>query len=87
MNNTHSANGGYSADVRMHLAVNRSIFQIGQLGPDFLILTDQAEQPPAEAEIHLSIDGRARCWTVNLPDGISASRTRTRIIRQPAIQR
>jgi hypothetical protein len=80
MNDAHSANGAYSADVRMHLAVNGAVYQIGQLGPDFIILADPGEQPATDAEIHLSIDGRARSWTVNLPDGISVSRRRTRIV-------
>ena len=79
MNHTHSTNGAYSAEVRMHLAVNGATYKIGQLGPDFLILDDAGEQPPTQGEIHLSIDGRARSWTVNLPDGISASRPETRI--------
>ncbi len=84
MNDAHSTNGGYSADVRMHLAINGSVYKIGQLAPDFLILADQSEHPPTEGEIHLSIDGRARHWTVNLPDGISPSRIKTRIVRRAA---
>jgi hypothetical protein len=86
MNNIHSANGAYSADVRMHLAVNGSTYRIGQLGPDFLILDQPSEHPPSEAQIRLSIDGRVRYWTVNLPDGISASRRRTRIVDPPEEQ-
>jgi hypothetical protein len=70
--------GGYSADVQMHLSVEGRVFDIGQLGPDFIILRDPADHPPAEAEITFSIDGRVRSWPVLLPDGISADQARTR---------
>jgi len=63
----------------MNLYVNGHIFSIGQLGPDFLILDDPAENPPADAEIMFSIDGRVRRWRVLLPDGISPGEPRTRI--------
>jgi hypothetical protein len=65
----------------MQLYVNSRIFAIGQLGPDFIILDDPADHPPAEAEIALSIDGRERRWPVCLPDGMAASSPRTRISR------
>jgi len=72
-------NHGHSADVRMKLYVNGHVFAIGQLGPDFLILDDTADQPPGEAEILLSIDGRERRWKVRLPDGIACGKPETRI--------
>jgi hypothetical protein len=74
---THS--NGYSADVRMQLYVNGHAFRIGQLGPDFLILDDPADLPPAEGEITMSIDGEVSRWKVQLPDGISVKREETRI--------
>jgi len=64
----------------MHLCVNDSVFTIGQLGPDFLILRDPADQPPGEAEIVVSIDGRVRRWLVQLPDGLAAAKPECRII-------
>jgi len=82
MNDTRFANGGFSTDVRMHLSVNGHVFLVGQLGPDFLILDDPIDHPPAEAEIRLSIDGRAREWSVDLPDGIIAGKPETRIVRR-----
>jgi hypothetical protein len=75
---------GYSADVRMQLCVNGHVHTIGQLGPDFLILDDPTDHPPAEAEIILSIDGRVRRWSVQLPDGIRAGQPETRIVGCPA---
>jgi hypothetical protein len=77
-----SFNGnGYSADVRMHLAVNGQTIKIGQLGPDFIILDDAPELVPSQGEITMSIDGRVRRWQVAFPDGISASRVKTRIAK------
>lgn len=69
----------YSADVRMQLSVNGHIFVIGQLGPDFVILDNPIDHPPAEGEITFSIDGRERRWPVQLPAGIKAERGETLI--------
>jgi hypothetical protein len=69
----------FSADVRMQLRVNGHVFPIAQLGPNFLILDEPADHPPAEAEISLAIDGREQCWTVQLPDGLRTDSPRTRI--------
>jgi hypothetical protein len=76
--------GGYSADVRIRLSVNGHNFTIGQLGPDFIILKEPIDHPPAEAHLFLSIDGRARQWTIQLPDGINAEQPETRIIYTPS---
>jgi hypothetical protein len=81
MKDTDSTDGFYSAKIRMHLAVNGYKLTIGQLGPDFLILDHPTDHPPSEAEIHLSIDDRARSWFVDLPDGIIAGQRETRICR------
>ncbi len=78
-----NASLGYSADVRMHLNVNGFVLSIGQLGPDFIILRNPAEHPPAEAEIVLSIDGEESRWNVHLPEGIVVGRTRTRTALSP----
>jgi hypothetical protein len=79
MNATSSSRPGFSADVRMHLRVNGQVFSIGQLGPDFMILDNPADHPPAEAEIELSIDGRVQRWLVQLPDGVQAGQPETRL--------
>ena len=65
----------------MQLNVNGHVLSIGQLGPDFLILRDAIDQPPADASILLSIDGDESRWTVHLPDGIRVGQTETRICR------
>ncbi len=78
---TDQNNHGYSADVRMELCVSGHTLRIGQLGPDFLILDELANHPPGGAEIIMSVDGRVRRWPVELPDGVSMDRRRTRIAR------
>jgi len=70
---------GYSADVRMQLSLNEHVWSIAQLGPDFIILRNRIDHPPAIGEIALWIDGRERRWSVNLPDGIRADQDKTRI--------
>jgi hypothetical protein len=72
-------NGCHSADVRIHLNVNGFTLPVGQLGPEYLILRESAEHAPTTAEIVMSINGKVRRWNVHLPDGISASRVRTKI--------
>jgi hypothetical protein len=72
-------NRGYSADVRLHLTVNGHLFSIGQLGPDFLIVDDPTDHPPAEGEIALWVDGWERRWRVRLLDGIRAGQGPRRI--------
>jgi hypothetical protein len=54
----------------MWLCVGGHVLEVGQLGPDFLILAAPANYPPAEAEMVVSIDGRERRWPVYLPDGL-----------------
>jgi hypothetical protein len=61
----------------MLLHLDGRTLAIAQLGPDFLILKDQIEHPPAEAEIAVSIDGHERCWRVRLDEGIQAKRLKT----------
>ena len=63
----------------MQLRVNGRTFSIGQLGPDFLILDDPSDHPPAEGEVMVSIDGRERRWTVWLPEGVRVGRGVTEI--------
>jgi hypothetical protein len=65
----------------MELRVNGRVLPIDQLGPDFIVLEETADYPPAEAEISLSIDGKERRWPIWLTDGISADRRRTKITR------
>ena len=67
----------------MQLCVNGHVFSIGQLGPDFLILDNPADQPPGDGEIAVSIDGRQRRWGVRLPDGVRAGKAETRIALCP----
>ncbi len=58
----------------MQLCVDGRNYRIGQLGPDFLILDDPADIPPADGEITMSIDGQIRRWLVQLPEGMSSAK-------------
>jgi hypothetical protein len=64
------------AKVRMHLLLNGYLLPIAQLGPDFLILDHGIEHPSATAEIFLKVDAHKKRWTVRLPNGVPAVRSR-----------
>lgn len=74
----------YSARVCMELHVNGSVLAISHLGPDYLILTDPIDHPPAQAEIAMSVDGQESRWAVQLPAGLSAASRRTSV--QPCLE-
>jgi hypothetical protein len=61
---------GHSADVRMHLLLNGHTLRIAQMGPNFLVLADTVEHPPADAEIVMTVDGDTERWMVRLPNGL-----------------
>jgi hypothetical protein len=63
----------------MHLSVDGQVLSIGHLGPDYVVLDDPIDHPPADAHVSLSVDGNERRWRVRLVDGLSASQARTRI--------
>lgn len=70
---------GYSADVRLFLIVNGRTIKLGQLGPDFIVLSDPQELPAGEAEITMSVDGRESRWPVLLIHGANPNTPLTRI--------
>ena len=63
----------------MQLFVSGQVLKIAQIGPQFLMLDQPVEHPPADAEILMSIDGREDRWRVHLPHGISATTPTTPI--------
>jgi hypothetical protein len=69
----------HSAHVRMELHVNGYVLPLAQLGPNFLILKDSVDHPPADAEIRLSIDDQESRWPVRLVEGLASNQTRARI--------
>ena len=81
MSISNQNNGSYSADVQMELRVNGRVFDVGQLGPDFVILRDATDHPPAQGEMMVAIDGHVKRWLVQLPDGVAAGDVKTRITR------
>jgi len=66
-----SSQGGHSAQVKMKLLVNGSSLPVAQMGPDFLLLTEGIDHPPANASVVMQVDENERRWDVRLPNGIS----------------
>jgi hypothetical protein len=67
----------------MELRLNGSVLAISHLGPDYLIVTEPIDHPPARAEIVMSVDGKQSRWAVQLPAGLSATSRRTNILPSP----
>lgn len=65
--------------MRMELRLNGHVLPIAQLGPNFLVLKNSIDHPPAGAEIFMSIDGHEECWPVHLHQGVSAGEHKTAI--------
>jgi hypothetical protein len=72
-----------SAQVRMELRLDGSVLNISHLGPDYLILAQPVDHPPARAEIVMSVDGKQSRWAVELPAGVSVDTQRTEILPCP----
>lgn len=71
----------FSTEVRLTLRIGDDLYSLGQIAPDYVILTPPQELPAAFGEVILSIDGRERIWPVELPVGSSPTTSRTPIIR------
>jgi len=63
----------------MKLLVNGSSLSVAQMGPDFLLMTEAVDHPPANASIVMRVDESERRWDVRLPDGISLRSKRVAI--------
>ncbi len=55
----------------MKLLVNGSSIPVAQMGPDFLLVTETIDHPPADASIVMQVDEIESRWQVRLPKGIS----------------
>ena len=55
------------------------------MGPDFLILENARDHPPAQAEINLRIDDSESTWRVFLAEGIVANQRKTPITSVPTM--
>jgi hypothetical protein len=64
----------------MALHVNGSNLPVSHFGPDYLILTEPIDHPPAQAEISRSVDGRETRWAVQLPAGLSVTSGRKSVL-------
>jgi hypothetical protein len=71
-----SSQGGHSAQVKMRLLVNGSSFPVVQMGPDFILVNEAVDHPPANARLVLQVDETEREWNIHLPNGISSGSKR-----------
>jgi hypothetical protein len=76
---------GYSADVRLSLVVGDRSFDVGQVGPEDLVLREPVTLPPCEGEIVITIDGSERRYPVSLIDGVKETRTLVRYVDLPTV--
>jgi hypothetical protein len=74
-----SSQGGHSAQVKMRLLVNGCSLSVTQMGADFLLVETAVNHPPGDARVFLQVDESESCWSVRLPDGISANSKRVAI--------
>jgi len=73
------SSSGHSAVVTMNLRLDTKVIPVRQLAPAFLIVDGCHDLASTAGEIAVTIDGHLTLYSVELPEGISSSRT-----RQPA---
>ncbi len=67
---------GRSTDVRIQLLLDGHCLQVGQLGPDFLLLKKPFPHLPTLGTVVVRVDETEHRWQVRLPEGISADSRR-----------
>jgi len=72
--------GAHSANVQIQLNVNGLSVPVAQLAPDFIILQQAVNHPPAEAELVLRVDESEHRRIVFLPDGLRDDLVRIPIV-------
>jgi hypothetical protein len=68
-----STKTGYSADVRLHLAISGRVIDLAQVAPEFLIINRPLDLPPCQGEVVVTVDGVESRRRASLMDGISKS--------------
>jgi hypothetical protein len=63
----------------MQLLVNGNSIRVVQMGPDFLLVEEPFDHPPADASVVLQVDQSERRWNVLLPNGMSVGSRRVAI--------
>jgi len=69
----HSAGGSYSADVRLRLHVNGTVFRLAQLAPDEVVLKEATALPEGDAVMVAVIDGHEQKWAVRIDEAVRAA--------------
>ncbi len=68
----------FSAKVDLKLIVGDQTYQLGQVGPELVIIRDPVTLPPCDAILVMTIDGHERRSNIRLLDGASPDKTITR---------
>ncbi|MCA9096359.1 MAG: hypothetical protein KDA68_22925 [Planctomycetaceae bacterium] len=59
----------YSADVRINLIVNNTVYPLSKVGPNVAVLRQPIDLPECEGIIELQLDNKLERWKVRLPHG------------------
>jgi hypothetical protein len=81
---SHPPSTGYSAQVRLQMVVGNRTLELGQIGPEGVVVREPVELPPGQGEVVMHVDDFERRWQVYLPDGISSKSREVRTIALPA---
>ena len=73
-----SSSNGYSPKVRVELAINGTIFDLAQVGPERGYVRKPQDLPPCDGELTVYVDDETIRRRVHLLDGMSSE---SRLIR------
>ena len=68
--------GTFSADVRLHLRVNGSQYELGHLGPGFAMFSEIQSLQIEQAELETIIDGESSRWPIRITSPITTDTKR-----------
>ncbi len=80
-----STKTGYSADVRLRLAINERVIDLVQVAPEFLVVERPFNLPPCQGEVIVTVDGVESRRRVSLVDGVSDTSKFVRIAERHAV--
>ena len=70
------AKGTFSAEVKLHLYVDKEKIEVGQLGPDFAIFREPKTIDASQGELETVIDGKSSRWKVRFTSPITSESKR-----------
>ena len=78
---------GYSAHVEGWLRIDDELFEMGQIGPEWIILRKSRQFAPRNGEIILRVDDHETRFAAFLPNGVDPNDHKTLYVKlenQPA---